>query len=166
MNHDLHSEVFREIQRIIANRNEKLPHMNLEDICQETFVKFLQRYGSASFTSAPIALILVIVHNLYVDAYRRAAHERAYWEEKSYTQTNQVAETPETALIQAERSRRVEQELNAPLGRSGVTVRELVEAKRARRFGEFAQKIGLSPYILRRILRRFEAETILRLREA
>lgn len=162
MNQDLHCQVFYEIQRIIKNRNEKLPYMSLEDVSQEVFARYLQRYHSAAFTSAPIALLLVIVHNLYVDAYRRAACERAYREEKSYTETNRAAETPETALLRAEQRRRVEQELDAPLGQTGVTVRELYEAKRDRRSGEFAAKIGLSPYFLRQ----FEVKTIRRLREA
>lgn len=161
MNSDLHYEAYCAIQRIIAKRNEKLPNQNLDDISQEVFARYLQRYSAAGFTSAPIALLLVIVHNFYVDAYRRAASERAYLKEKRYTDANRAAETPEAALIQAERRLRVEQALDAPLGQTGVSVRELVEAKLNRRFGEFAQKIGLSPYILRR-----EAETILRLREA
>lgn len=162
MNHDLHYQVFLEIQRIIAIRNEKLPNRDLEDISQEVFARYLQRYSAASFNSAPIALLLVIVHNLYVDAYRRAASERAYREEKRYTDANRAAETPEAALIQAERRLRLKQALDAPLGQTGVSVRELVEAKRARRFGEFAQKIGLSPYLLRQL----EAQTVIRLREA
>ncbi|MBQ6828213.1 MAG: sigma-70 family RNA polymerase sigma factor [Thermoguttaceae bacterium] len=162
MNHDLHYQVFLEIQRIIAIRNEKLPNRDLEDISQEVFARYLQRYSAASFNSAPIALLLVIVHNLYVDAYRRAASERAYREEKCYTDANRAAETPEAALIQAERRLRLKQALDAPLGQTGVSVRELVEAKLNRRFGEFAQKIGLSPYFLRRL----ELQTIRRLREA
>ncbi|MBQ9126573.1 MAG: sigma-70 family RNA polymerase sigma factor, partial [Thermoguttaceae bacterium] len=123
MNSDLHYEVFCAIQRIIAKRNEKLPNQDLDDISQEVFARYLQRYSAASFNSAPIALLLVIVHNLYVDAYRRAASERAYREEKCYTDANRAAETPEAALIQAERRLRVEQALDAPLGQTGVSVR-------------------------------------------
>lgn len=159
---DLHYEVYRAIQRIIAKRNEKLPNQDLDDISQEVFARYLSRYNAAGFTSAPIALLLVIVHNSYVDAYRRAASERAYLAEKRYTDANRATETPEAALIQAERRLRVEQALDAPLGQTGVSVRELVEAKLNRRFGEFAQKIGLSPYFLRRL----ELQTIRRLREA
>lgn len=162
MNNNLHCEVYREIQRIIAKRNEKLPNMNLNDVSNKVFLRYLQRYGATAFTSAPIALLIVIVHNLYVDAYRRAASERAYREEKCYTDANRAAETPEAALIQAERRLRLKQALDAPLGQTGVSVRELAEAKLDRRFGEFAQKIGLSPYFLRRL----EVQTIRRLREA
>ncbi len=160
--HDLHYQVFLAIQRIIKIRNEKLPNRELEDITQEVFARYLQRYAATAFTSAPIALLLVIVRNLYVDAYRRAASERAYLEEKRYADANRAAETPEAALIQAESRLRVEEALDAPLGQTGVSVRELVEAKRDRRFGEFAQKIGLSPYFLSRL----ELQTIRRLREA
>ncbi|MBR2004637.1 MAG: hypothetical protein IJ991_10710, partial [Thermoguttaceae bacterium] len=71
MNNNLHCEVYREIQRIIAKRNEKLPNMSLNDVSNEVFLRYLHRYGATAFTSAPIALLIVIVHNLYVDAYRR-----------------------------------------------------------------------------------------------